>query len=170
MDRSKVMVCPPRISGDKNWGQLSFPRQNDGNGMWSRLGLQGYRTSPSDTSALCAASVLCLKEASRCIAGNCYFFATLWFFHWEDEEGSPPVSPLQLLTVLSTPAPWVGHPAKAPAAAGVSKWKATHLLFSSMLLDGTFLPSFLILRAKKKLWFSLFFFLSSTTRLFSVTE
>lgn len=56
-------------------------------GQWSRLGLQGYRMSPSETSGLCGALVLCLKKTRRCIAWNCCFFATLWFFHWEGEEG-----------------------------------------------------------------------------------
>lgn len=136
-DRSEVMVCLPRTWWP--WGQelsaLSFPGETMEmacGGQWSRLGLQGYLL------LLCPASVLCLKKARRCVSWNCCFFAILWFFHWEGEEGCPPASPLQLPTLMSIPAPWVGHPAKASAGAWASEWKATHLLLSSLSLDGTF--------------------------------
>lgn len=79
---------------------------------------QSYRYS-----GLCGASILCLKKARRCIVWNCSFFVILWFFHWEGEEGCPPVFLLQLLTVLSTPAPWLGHSTKASAAAWAAKGK-----------------------------------------------
>lgn len=44
MDRSKVMVCPPRTWWP--WGQelpaLNFPRQNDGDGMWWAVEQTGF--------------------------------------------------------------------------------------------------------------------------------